>query len=88
MTRQGNQIHVDINDVWQTLKVKFTVLHTQTHGTQTIRLTGNIPELGNWNKINPIVLSPEISHAATDEDELVPYSITINMKVPEVNKAY
>jgi hypothetical protein len=33
MQRQGNTLFVDINDIWQTLKVKFTVLHTQTHGT-------------------------------------------------------
>ena len=85
MTRQGKQVLVDICDIWQILKVKFTVLHTQTHGAQTIRLSGNIPELGNWNKINPIALSPELTHA---HDELIPYSVTINMKVPEVNKAF
>lgn len=85
MQRNGNTLLVDINDIWQTLKVKFTVLHTQIHGTQTIRLTGSIPELGNWNKVNPLALHPEIAHS---HDELIPYSITINIKVPEDNKAY
>jgi len=48
-------------------------------------MTGNIPELGYYNKVNPITLSPEITHQSED---LVPYSVTINMKVPENNKAY
>jgi hypothetical protein len=85
MQRHGNTLLVELLDIWQTLKVKFTVLHTQIHGTQTIRLTGSIPELGNWNKVNPIALSPEISQT---HDELVPYSITINMKVPQDNQAF
>jgi len=33
MNRQGNIINVDICDIWQTLKVKFTVLHTKLYGT-------------------------------------------------------
>ena len=68
-------------------KVKFTVLHTQIHGTQTIRLTGNIPELGNWNKTNPIALAPEINTIAADDD-LVPYSVTLNMKIPDKNMPF
>jgi len=82
MTRSGNTICVDICDIWQMMKIKFTVLHTPLSGMQSIRLAGNIPELGNWNKVNPIMLTPEFTQ---QKNELVPYSVTINMSVPENN---
>lgn len=68
------------------MKVKFTVLHTKIYGTQSIRITGSIPELGNWNKVNPIVMQPEMM--SSNNDELVPYSVIVDFGVPEVNKAF
>lgn len=54
--KSGNTYLVDIHDTWSTMKIKFTVLHTRIHSGQSIRITGNLPELGNWNKVNPISL--------------------------------
>lgn len=67
------------------MKVKFTVMHTQIHGTQSIRVTGSIPELGNWNKVNPILMRPEMS---AKNDELIPYSVTLDFAVPEIKSSF
>lgn len=85
VSKSGGQFHVNINDTWRFMKIKFTVLHTQIHGTQSIRITGDIPELGNWNKSNPIQLSPELTGKS---EELIPYSLTVDFEVPVVNQAF
>ena len=31
VNRQGNLLQVDIHDIWQTMRIKFTVMHTRIH---------------------------------------------------------
>lgn len=69
------------------MRVKFTVEHAQLFGTQSIRITGDIPELGNWNKTNPIMLHPELTGRST-KDDLVPYSVIIDFAVPVLNSNF
>ena len=69
---------MDINDIWQVMRIKFTVMHTRIHHGQSIRLTGNLPELGNWNKINPLVLREDVTARGTEE--LVPFSTVVEVK--------
>jgi hypothetical protein len=57
MHSSGNTKIIEIFDIWKTIKVKFTVLHTKLNQDESIRITGNIPELGNWNKVNPVALT-------------------------------
>lgn len=78
--RVGTCLHVDILDHWQTMKVKFSVLHTRLLPTQSLRITGSLPELGNWNKVNPQKLYEESSHTF---QELVCYTTHIEIKIPE-----
>lgn len=68
---------VNINDIWDQMKIKFSVLHTRIHNNQSIRLTGGIKELGNWDKVNPLVLNEEID--GRQRDEIVTYSRVINI---------
>lgn len=76
VNREGNVRHIEIYDIWNTLKIKFTVLHPRITHHQSIRLTGNLPELGNWNKVDPIMLHPEEINSGSTE-ALVTYSVTV-----------
>ena len=60
LNSHGATKHIEIHDIWRCIKVKFTVLHSRLEDDQSIRITGSIPELGNWNRINPIQLRPSI----------------------------
>lgn len=72
VTVQGNLFAISIFDIWHSMKIKFTVMHTRIHGQQSIRLAGSLPELGNWDRVNPITLTEELDSRNTDE--LVAYS--------------
>lgn len=87
VSKQGNTVHIGINDKWKVMRVKFTVEHAQLFGTQSIRITGDIPELGNWNKTNPIMLHPELTGRSASDD-LVPYSVIIDFAVPVLNSNF
>lgn len=82
VSRAGSLYNVEISDIWQTMKIKFTVLHTRIHGGQSIRVTGNLPELGNWNKVDPIRLQQD-TNILGGGDELASYSAVVNVKVPD-----
>jgi hypothetical protein len=77
----GNRYSINIFDIWNCIKIKFSVQHTRIHSQQSIRLTGGLEALGNWNKINPIELKEEFN--ARSRDELVTYSTVVNIEVKE-----
>ena len=77
MNRDGIRRNVELFDIWNTIKIKFTVMHPRISHNQSIRITGNIPELGNWNKIDPIMCHDEPGHNTLNNEALVPYSVTI-----------
>ena len=86
MQSHGRTKHVEIFDIWRCIKVKFTVLHTRFNQDQSIRITGNIPELGNWNKINPIQMTASpIHYREKNEESLIPYETTILMEQPDMD---
>jgi len=85
MQSQGQCKHVEIFDIWRAIKVKFTVLHTRLNHNQSIRLTGNIPSLGNWNKVNPIQLTPALHNSSEcNEEHLIPYEASILIEQPDI----
>lgn len=78
----GQTKHIEIFDIWRSIKVKFTVQHTRLEHNQSIRITGNIPELGNWNKANPIQLHPS-QYATHNEESLISYETTVLIAQPD-----
>ena len=81
MSQIGNRYSITIFDIWNCIKIKFSVQHTRIHSQQSIRLTGGLEALGNWDKINPMELKEEFN--ARSRDELVTYSTVVNI---ETNK--
>lgn len=81
----GGAKTVEIHDEWETLKVRFTVFHPHIQPNQTLRLTGNAEELGNWDKVNPIQLKPVFGHyhgwdSQKYGEDVLPYEVTVTFK--------
>ena len=81
----GGAKTVEIHDEWETLKVRFTVFHPHVQPNQTLRLTGNTEELGNWDKVNPIQLKPVFGHyygwdSQKYGEDVLPYEVTVTFK--------
>jgi hypothetical protein len=58
MSGYQNSNRINMEDEWETFKVRFTVFHPIIHANQQLRIHGNTPELGNWStNSSPIIMS-------------------------------
>ena len=49
--------NIIMEDEWDSFKVRFTVFHPAIHANQQLRISGNTPELGNWDTMgSPIIM--------------------------------
>ena len=52
---QESSHYVKMEDEWDCFKVRFTVFHPVIHSNQQLRISGNAPELGNWES-SPVIM--------------------------------
>jgi hypothetical protein len=80
-----NSNRINMEDEWESFKIRFTVFHPIIHANQSIRISGNTSELGNWaTNSSPIVMrqSNKLSHWMVEKygENVRPYEAIVSFK--------
>jgi len=80
-----NSNRINMEDEWESFKVRFTVFHPVIHANQQIRISGNTQELGNWDtNSSPIIMqqSNRLNHWISEKygENVRPYEAIVSFK--------